>query len=97
MSAAPAAPEAQQALPAPGAGPQSVFALLDDCEASAAQPSSRLYTGFVREHVCTDATDRAALDALWAAVAQDQRVGLHALLLADYEWGEALVLSLIHI
>ena len=93
MSAAPAAPEAQQALPAPGAGPQSVFALLDDCEASAAQPSSRLYTGFVREHVCTDATDRAALDALWAAVAQDQRVGLHALLLADYEWGEALVLG----
>ena len=93
MSAAPAAPEAQQALPAPGAGPQSVFALLDDCEASAAQPSSRLYTGFVREHVCTDATDRAALDALWAAVAQDQRAGLHALLLADYEWGEALVLG----
>jgi len=99
MSAAPAAPEApaaqtaQTALPAPGAGLQPVFALLDDCEASAAQPSSRLYTGFVREHVCTDATDRAALEALWAAVAQDQRAGLHALLLADYEWGEALVLG----
>jgi para-aminobenzoate synthetase/4-amino-4-deoxychorismate lyase len=87
MSAAPAA------VLAPGADPQSVFALLDDCEASAAQPSSRLYTGFVREHVCTDATDRAALEALWAAVAQDQRAGLYALLLADYEWGEALVLG----
>ncbi|MDO9612124.1 MAG: chorismate-binding protein, partial [Serpentinimonas sp.] len=67
-----------------------VFALLDDCNASAAQPSSRLYTGFVREHVCTDA---AGLPALWEAVQADQRAGLHALLLADYEWGEALVLG----
>lgn len=67
-----------------------VFALLDDCDASAAQPSSRLYTGFVREHRCTDA---AGLPALWEAVQADQRAGLHALLLADYEWGEALVLG----
>jgi len=67
-----------------------VFALLDDCDASAAQPSSRLYTGFVRQHSCTDA---AGLPALWEAVQADQGVGLHALLLADYEWGEALVLG----
>ena len=67
-----------------------VFALLDDCDASAARPSSRLYTGFVREHACTDP---AALPALWEAVQADQRAGLHALLLADYEWGEALVLG----
>jgi len=38
---------------APWVDPRSVFALLDDCDASAAQPSSRLYSGFVREHVCT--------------------------------------------
>lgn len=64
------------------------LALLDDCEASASQPRSRLYTGFVREHRCDDA---AALDATWAAVEADQGSGLHALLLADYEWGCALV------
>ncbi|MEN9545060.1 MAG: hypothetical protein RLZZ598_1893 [Pseudomonadota bacterium] len=62
----------------------SVFALLDDCEASAADPRSRLYTGFVREHRCATAT---ALDATWSAVEAEQRAGLHALLLIDYEWG----------
>jgi len=65
-----------------------VFALLDDCEASASQPRSRLYTGFVREHVCEDA---GSLDAAWALVETDQRAGLHAVLLADYEWGCELV------
>jgi len=71
------------ATPAP-----TVFALLDDALAPPGQARSRLYTGWVREHRCTQA---AALDATWQAVAADQRAGLHALLLADYEWGEALV------
>ena len=31
-----------------------VCALLDDREATDANPSSRLYTGFVREHRCAD-------------------------------------------
>jgi len=49
--------------------------------------SSRLYTGFVREHVCHDA---AQLDAFDAAVAADLAAGLYAVVLADYEWGTAL-------
>ncbi len=65
-----------------------VFALLDDRDASAAHPTSRHYTGFVREHRCTDP---ATLDALCAAVEADQRAGLHAVLLADYEWGAKLL------
>jgi para-aminobenzoate synthetase/4-amino-4-deoxychorismate lyase len=67
-----------------------LYALLDDCEASSASPTSRLYTGHVRTHVCTDP---AALDATWAAVEADQRAGLHAVLLGDYEWGTKLVLG----
>lgn len=67
---------------------KNVFALLDDCEASASQPRSRLYTRFVREHVCEDA---ASLDATWKRVEADQSTGLHAVLLADYEWGCELV------
>ncbi|RZU02703.1 chorismate-binding protein [Rivibacter subsaxonicus] len=66
----------------------SVFALLDDCEASDSDPRSRLYTGFVREHRCTDP---AALDDTWASAESDQRAGLHAVLLADYEWGTELL------
>ncbi|WP_240920692.1 aminodeoxychorismate synthase component I [Rubrivivax sp. JA1026] len=62
-------------------------ALLDDRDATPASPTSRLYTGFVHEHRCTDP---AALDTTWDAVAADQRAGLHALLLADYEWGAKL-------
>ena len=68
--------------------PASCFALLDDCHATAAQPSSRLYTGFVREHRCDDP---AALDALWAGVECDMHAGLHAVVLADYEWGARLM------
>ena len=63
------------------------LALLDDCNATAERPSSRLYTGFVREHRCTDG---ASLDTVWQAVQGDQRDGLHALVLADYEWGAQL-------
>lgn len=66
------------------AGP-AVFALLDDL--GSPEPRSRCYTGFVREHV---APAPEVLDATWAAVQADQRAGLHAVLLADYEWGAAL-------
>lgn len=66
----------------------TVFALLDDRESTPARPTSRLYTGFVREHRCEDA---ATLDAVWAQVEADQAAGLQAVLLADYEWGAQLV------
>ncbi|MCW5664435.1 MAG: aminodeoxychorismate synthase component I [Piscinibacter sp.] len=65
-----------------------VFALLDDRDASAEHPTSRLYTGFVREHRCSDP---ATLEAVCAALEADQRAGLHAVLLADYEWGAKLL------
>ncbi len=64
------------------------FALLDDCTATAERPSSRLYTGFVREHRCDEPT---ALDAVWAAAEADIRGGLHVVMLADYEWGARLM------
>lgn len=80
---------AEQA-PSARAVASGVFALLDDRDATPERPSSRLYTGFVREHVCSD---DAGLNACWAAVQADQRAGLHAVLLADYEWGESLVLG----
>src|SRR6188474_2505987 len=66
----------------------SCFALLDDCHATRGNPLSRLYTGFEREHRCVDP---AQLDAVWAAVDADLRAGLHAVLLADYEWGAKLM------
>ncbi|MBP6336476.1 MAG: bifunctional anthranilate synthase component I family protein/class IV aminotransferase [Vitreoscilla sp.] len=74
----------------------SVFALLDDSSAAAhrpggpapGRPPSRLYTGYSHQHRCTDP---ATLNACWAAVAADQQRGLHAVLLADYEWGARLV------
>ena len=65
-----------------------VFALLDDRGATADRPTSRLYTGFVREHRCVAP---AALDATWDRVDADLRAGLHAVLLADYEWGNKLI------
>jgi para-aminobenzoate synthetase/4-amino-4-deoxychorismate lyase len=64
------------------------FALLDDHGATAERPASRLYSGFVREHRCVDAS---TLDALWTRVDADLRAGLHAVLLADYEWGVKLL------
>jgi para-aminobenzoate synthetase/4-amino-4-deoxychorismate lyase len=68
----------------------AVFVLLDDCAASPSAPRSRLYTELVREHRCADARQ---LDAVWAAADADLRSGLHAVLLADYEWGVALQLG----
>ena len=64
------------------------FALLDDRNATAAAPTSRLYSAFAHERRCTEP---AALDALWAEVQADQRGGLHAVLLIDYEWGTKLL------
>ncbi|WP_280151515.1 aminodeoxychorismate synthase component I [Piscinibacter sp. XHJ-5] len=64
------------------------FALLDDADASAERPTSRLYTGFVREHRCVDP---ATLDAVCDAAQADLAAGLHAVLLADYEWGARLL------
>ncbi len=64
------------------------FALLDDAGATPAHPTSRLYEGFVREHVCRDPLQ---LDAAWAEVDADLHLGLHAVLLADYEWGAKLL------
>lgn len=66
----------------------TVVALLDDRDASEANPTSRLYTGFLHQHRCIDP---ATLEATWAAVEADQRAGRHALLLADYEWGARLL------
>ncbi len=67
-----------------------VFVLLDDCHATVAAPTSRLYSGFVREHRCADVQ---TLDALWQAVTADQGAGLHAAILIDYEWGARLQLA----
>jgi para-aminobenzoate synthetase/4-amino-4-deoxychorismate lyase len=62
----------------------TVFALLDDCHATAQRPTSRLFTGFERELSCADPLRLAE----WAEQLQvAQRAGLHAVLLADYEWG----------
>ena len=65
----------------------TVFDLLDDRDATRLRPSSRLYQSFSHEHRCADPAD---LDAMWARVDADLRNGLHAVLLADYEWGAKL-------
>ena len=64
------------------------FALLDDCSASGASPSTRCYTAFLRERRCDDPR---TLDAVWAAVDEDIRAGAHVVVLADYEWGARLL------
>ncbi|MBP6735354.1 MAG: hypothetical protein KA142_11835, partial [Chromatiaceae bacterium] len=61
-----------------------VFALLDDCAATEAMPTSRLYTGFVRECRCDDP---ARLEEVWRLVEGEMRAGRHAVVLADFEWG----------
>ncbi|HYS67468.1 MAG TPA: aminodeoxychorismate synthase component I [Paraburkholderia sp.] len=68
----------------------AVFALLDDCDATAARCSSRLYTGFSHERVCADS---AQLEAVCETVAAETRRGLHAVVLADYEFGRNLLLD----
>ncbi len=64
------------------------FALLDDCHASELAPTSRLHRGLARVHRCADPS---ALEAMWQAVDADLRAGLHAVVLADYEWGARLL------
>ncbi|SAK65216.1 para-aminobenzoate synthase subunit I [Caballeronia temeraria] len=65
----------------------AVFALLDDCDSTAERRSSRLYTDFVRERVCVNARD---LDSVCADIGRDLQDGLHALVVADYEFGRNL-------
>ncbi len=65
-----------------------IFALLDDADATAEHPTSRLYTGYLREHRCSEP---ATLDAVCAAAQAELAEGAHAVLLADYEWGAKLL------
>ncbi|WP_233862317.1 aminodeoxychorismate synthase component I [Paraburkholderia adhaesiva] len=65
----------------------AVFALLDDGNSTAAQRTSRLYTGFVRERVCSRPQD---LEAVCRDVDDDLRAGLHSVLLGDYAFGRDL-------
>jgi len=67
-----------------------VFALLDDCDSTAERRSSRLYASFLHERSCHDP---AQLDAVCASVEADLRDGLHAVVLADYEFGRNLQLA----
>jgi para-aminobenzoate synthetase/4-amino-4-deoxychorismate lyase len=67
-----------------------VFALLDDCDSTAERRSSRLYVSFVLERSCHEA---AKLADVCASVRQDLRDGLHAVVLADYEFGRNLQLA----
>ncbi|BBE08277.1 Para-aminobenzoate synthase, subunit I [Mycoavidus cysteinexigens] len=60
------------------------FALLDDCNASEAAPTSRLYTDLAHQRICPDL---AAWESVCSAVEADLRAGLHGVVLADYEWG----------
>ncbi|WP_250483076.1 aminodeoxychorismate synthase component I [Caballeronia sp. GaOx3] len=65
----------------------AVFALLDDCDATAERRSSRLYTDFAHVRVCVDARE---LDAVCGDIERDLRGGLHAVVVADYEFGRNL-------
>lgn len=74
-------------LRAPEKSLTACFVLLDDHQATLQQPSSRLYTGYARTHVCTDPD---SLEQMWTQVRDDLVSGLHAVVLADYEWGAKL-------
>ncbi|KXU90699.1 anthranilate synthase [Caballeronia megalochromosomata] len=65
----------------------AVFALLDDCDATAERRSSRLYTDFAHERVCVDPRE---LDAVCGEIDRDLQGGLHAVVVADYEFGRNL-------
>lgn len=60
------------------------FALLDDCDASDADPRSRLYSRHVTTLVCEDA---AQLPVMLAQMQDSLRKGLHAVGLFSYELG----------
>ncbi len=64
--------------------PPACFALFDDCHASADDPRSRLYTGYIGTLQCRDKTELVEhLDHL-------QRRDTHAVALCSYELGAAL-------
>jgi para-aminobenzoate synthetase/4-amino-4-deoxychorismate lyase len=67
-----------------------VFALLDDCDSTAERRSSRLYGSFMHERSCSDA---AQLNEVCASVQSDLHDGLHAVVVADYEFGRNLQLA----
>ncbi len=60
------------------------FVLLDDCSATEENPSSRLYTDWSHQRVCHAL---AEWDDVCSEVEADLQAGLHAVILADYEWG----------
>jgi para-aminobenzoate synthetase / 4-amino-4-deoxychorismate lyase len=60
------------------------FALLDDCDASADDPPSRLLTGWVETLACDDGD---GLPAMLARMEESLRQGLHAVGLFSYELG----------
>ena len=64
--------------------PDDCYALLDDSSASAAEPRSRLYTGWLRTVSCD------TLAGLPALLDELQQPGQHAVLLMTYELGAAL-------
>jgi para-aminobenzoate synthetase / 4-amino-4-deoxychorismate lyase len=64
------------------------FAVLDDCTASAAEPRSRVYTGFVREIRCREA---AGFVSAWKELEGELAAARHAVVLCDYEFGKGLV------
>lgn len=67
--------------------PLPCFALLDDNDASAAAPRSRLYTGYHATLICSKGKDfPALLDSIQTALQQ----GLHAVTLFSYELGAEL-------
>jgi para-aminobenzoate synthetase/4-amino-4-deoxychorismate lyase len=63
------------------------FALLDDCDADAAHPRSRLYSGYLGTLRCTQAQQ---LPALMQQLQQALREGRHAVGLFAYELGAAM-------
>ncbi|MFL9923384.1 bifunctional anthranilate synthase component I family protein/class IV aminotransferase [Herbaspirillum lusitanum] len=63
------------------------FALLDDYQASPAEPRSRLYTGYRQALSCADA---AAFPLMLEQMQQALQQGLHAVALWTYELGAAL-------
>ncbi len=70
--------------PVPSSDHSAVFALLDEADAPAGAPRSRLLSGWLGEWRCDDP---ATLEAVWAGAQAQIAAGAHALLLADYEWG----------
>ena len=70
--------------PVPSSDHSAVFALLDEADAPAGAPRSRLLSGWLGEWRCDDP---ATLEAVWSGAQAQIAAGAHALLLVDYEWG----------